>query len=266
MSAEEILKMSTELSRVEMNDLSEGDYLNLFITLRIFLKNVAIAFTKNELFHLQQPHIVEDMRNTHKAFHERGVCDIVMDYADTDGIAEIRDLCDDVDKRMVDINPEIFSFLNGALDGIFNFRDDPSIDDGFSVFLDSRSYSELDGFPLRPFEVVNRMIYLINQIPYAFFKAVIEYIEANETDDEPDEESDEESDEAAQPQVASLVSSRDEVRCEASSVGNVVRRCSQHHHLSEEEIEEAVRNGARRILLCGYDCDCEVDCDCKSND
>ena len=40
-------------------------------------------------------------------------------------------------------------------------------------------------------------------------------------------------------------------------------RCSKNHHKSDEEFEEAVRNGAPILLLCGYDCSCDIDCSCK---
>ena len=179
MNAEEILKMSTELSRVELNDLSEGDYLNLFITLRVFEKNVDIALAKNELFRVQQPRIVEDMMNTHKAFQERGVCDIVMDYMSdsiyTDGFAEIRDLCDDVDKRMIDINPEIFFFLDEVAQG-FGLGD-PLFDGGFSGLLEYKSIAVDGDLPVTTACAINHMTNLIDYIPYAFYKAACEYIE-----------------------------------------------------------------------------------------
>ena len=196
MSAEEILKMSTELfclqqQAVELMQqpwvvklmqqpwvepydvlhLSQSDYLNLFNTLSIFLKNMDIALAKNELFRVQKQRIAEDMMNTHKAFQERGVCDIVMDY--TDGIAEIRDLCDDVDKRMIDIIPDIFSILNVVnicplYTSLFS--------SGFSGFLERRSISAYDGTtPHTPIEKVKQLIYITNHFPYAFYKKVRKY-------------------------------------------------------------------------------------------
>ena len=190
MSAEEILKMSTELfclqqQAVELMQqrraeellepfgalhLSQSDYLNLFNTLRIFLKNVDIALAKNELFRVQKQRIAEDMMNTHKAFQERGVCNIVMGYSD--GIAEIRDLCDDLDKRIIDIIPDIFSILNVV--NICPF-DTSVFSSGFSGFLERRSISAYDGAPHTPIEKVKRLIYMINHFPYAFYKTVRKY-------------------------------------------------------------------------------------------
>ena len=204
MSAEEILKMSTELFCLQQQEvelmqqpwvepydvlhlsqsdclclsqsdclcLSQSDYLNLFNTLSIFLKNMDIVLAKNELFRVQKPRIVEEMMNTHKAFQERGVCDIVMEY--TDGIAEIRDLCDDLDKRIIDINPDIFIILNAVVVNICYF-DTPVFSSGFSSFLERRSTSAYDGAPHTPIEKVKRLIYIINHFPYAFYKTVRKY-------------------------------------------------------------------------------------------
>ena len=333
MGVAEIMKMSTELSRVELNALSESDcprcfagvsrlsqsdYLNLFGSLRVFMMNVNLALANNKLFQLEKPHIAEEMMNTHKAFHERGVCDIVMGY--TDGFAEIRDLCDELDEKLININPEIFFFLDEVAADRFG-DGDPIFDGGFSGLLeDNPSTNVPEEIPFTTSDAIDHMISLIDYLPYTFFMAVIEYIVVNETDEEFDEEPNGDEiyndymESMAQremlriPQLQALdgeVEAADAgeraayARCETSSaacpsgtnrryaadqamqaaeqhtqdtecqeetVQRQERRCSRHHHLSEEEIEEAVRNGARRILLCGYDCDCEVDCDCKSND
>ena len=134
MNDAEILKMSSELSHVPLYFHTASDYLNLFITLRIFLKNVDIA----------------------------------------NGITEIRGLCNELDKQLIKSFPEIFSFLNVIVANIYYF-DRSIFSDGFSAFLDRKSTSAYDGTPHTPIEKVNRLTYMINHFPYAFYKEARRY-------------------------------------------------------------------------------------------
>ena len=170
MNGEEILKMSIELPQARLNDLNKNEYLDIFLTLRIFMKDVDIALMKNELFQVHQPRIAEDMMNTHKAFHEKGVCNIVMEYAN--GIAEIRDLCDELDKKLIDINPRVFLFL-------FEVVHNPLFDNGFSGLLEN-----IQKIPLDSSTAINHMLRVINYIPRALFESACERIEerANEVE------------------------------------------------------------------------------------
>ena len=179
MTDEEILKISNELSRFPLYFNTVNEYLNFFNILKLFLKNEDMIFTNNDLFHDQKHRIAGDMMNVHKAFYEKGVCNIVMDYADTDGIAEIRDLCDELDKQLIKDFPKIFTFFN-IIFGYIYYYDRKILSNGFLAFLERKSISAQDGFtPHTPIEKVNQLTYMINLFPIAFYREISRFTDDN---------------------------------------------------------------------------------------
>ena len=168
MTDEEIVKISNELTQFPLYLNTANEYINFFNLMKLFLKNVDMIFTNNDLFHEQKQGIAGDMMNVHKAFYEKGVCNIVMDYADTNGIGELRDLCDELDKQLIKDFPKIFSFFN-TFTG-FNYYDLISIKNGFLDYFDRESISYDDITNYRSFHKIDRMIYKINHFPFAFYR------------------------------------------------------------------------------------------------